>query len=343
MNYIKFKNQDSRYINGLVISELPPITKPQMRVSETVVDGVDGSYIEELGYSSYDKPVTIGLTQRADINEVIKFFSGKGDVIFSNEPDKFYKAHIVGQIDYARVVRFRTATVVFRVQPHKYLVDEQYVTTGYEEPTEKHLITGGVYADGTNVETSPDVDGQKTITRYVEVKPSNDYELQGTLAPEGAQITVYFYNSEQTLLEQQSVSHTNNIFTFTTPANTKYLKFSGYTQVLDVSTINLIEKYTETVYGVENWGNETSKPIMRISGTGTVKCRVNGDTVFSYTFPTGDTAVYIDSEAQDAYFETVLKNRNMTGEFPVFHVGSNAVMFEGTVTAVEILARSRWI
>ena len=97
------------------------------------------------------------------------------------------------------------------------------------------------------------------------------------------------------------------------------------------------------MYGVENWGNETSKPIMRISGTGTVKCRVNGDTVFSYTFPTGDTAVYIDSEAQDAYFETVLKNRNMTGEFPVFHVGSNAVMFEGTVTAVEILARSRWI
>ena len=61
------------------------------------------------------------------------------------------------------------------------------------------------------------------------------------------------------------------------------------------------------------------------------------------TFPAGDTAVYIDSEAQDAYFETVLKNRNMTGGFPVFHVGSNAVMFEGTVTAVEILARSRWI
>ena len=92
MNYIKWKGQDSRYIKGLVICELPPITKPQMRVAETVVDGVDGSLIEELGYASYDKSLSIGLTQNADIDAIIKFFSGQGEVTFSNEPDKFYRS-----------------------------------------------------------------------------------------------------------------------------------------------------------------------------------------------------------------------------------------------------------
>lgn len=142
MNYIKWNEQDSRYIKGLVICELPPITKPQMRVAETVVDGVDGSVIEELGYATYDKALTIGITQKANIDQIIKLFSGTGEVVFSNEPDKFYKATIIGQIDYARLVRFRTATVVFRVQPFKYEYDEQ-ITTFTE--------SGSLFNDGNYV------------------------------------------------------------------------------------------------------------------------------------------------------------------------------------------------
>ncbi len=231
MNYIKWREQDSRYINGLVICELPPITKPQMRIAETLVDGVDGSVIEELGYAPYDRPLVIGLTQKANIDEVVKFFSGKGEVVFSNEPDKYYKAHIVNQIDYARLVRFRTATVMFRVQPYKYQLNEQPTTI-----------------------------------------PISD---------------------------------------------NKYI--------------------------VQNWGNEISKPLIRIAGTGSVECSVNGDKVFKYTFSANDTEVYIDSELQDAYVGSVLKNRNMVGEFPILQVGVNEISFTGTVTEVEILARSRWL
>ena len=231
MNYIKWKEQDSRYINGLVICELPPIVKPQMRIAETVIDGVDGSLIEELGYSPYDKQLLIGLTQNANIDAIIKFFSGNGEVVFSNEPDKYYKASIVNQVDYARLVRFKTATVTFRVQPFKYKLDELPVT-------------------------------------------------------------------------------------ISTSAN---------------------------VYNVENWGTENSKPLIRLEGSGTVECRVNGNSVFSYTFPSNDTEVYIDSELQDAYVGSVLKNRNMVGEFPILNSGDNEISFTGTLTSVEITARSRWI
>ena len=106
MNSIIWQGVSSTTIQGLLISELPPITKPEMRVAETVINGRDGSIIEELGYASYVKTVTIGLYGNFDINKVIKYFTGEGDIIFSNEPDKIYKAKICGQIDYTRLLRY---------------------------------------------------------------------------------------------------------------------------------------------------------------------------------------------------------------------------------------------
>ena len=120
MNYIIWKEQDSRDIKELLISELPPITKPNMRVKETVIDGVDGSIIEELGYESYDKTIAIGLRVGADIDRVIEYFTGSGKIVFSNEPDKYYIARIINGIDYQRLLRYRVAKVTFRVQPFKY-------------------------------------------------------------------------------------------------------------------------------------------------------------------------------------------------------------------------------
>lgn len=124
MNWIIFKGIDSRTIRGLMIQELPSITKPKMRVSETVIDGVDGSYIEELGYESYDKTLKIGLTTNYDIDEIIDYFNEEGTIVFSNEPDKYYKVKIINRIDYERLVRFKQATIKIRTQPFKYLYRE---------------------------------------------------------------------------------------------------------------------------------------------------------------------------------------------------------------------------
>jgi predicted phage tail component-like protein len=128
MNYIIWDDNDSRNIKGLLISELPTITKPNLRVRETFIDGVDGSIIEELGYESYDKTIIIALKNGADIDEIIGYFTGFGgtlftenrDVVFSNEPDKYYRAKIVKSINYERLLRYRVAKVTFRVQPFKY-------------------------------------------------------------------------------------------------------------------------------------------------------------------------------------------------------------------------------
>lgn len=124
MNGIIWKGVSSTTIQGLLISELPPITKPEMRIRETEIEGRDGSIIEELGYSSYVKTVKIGLHGNFDINKVIKYFTGEGDIVFSNEPDKIYKAKICGKIDYTRLLRYRQASIPFLVQPFKYKLNE---------------------------------------------------------------------------------------------------------------------------------------------------------------------------------------------------------------------------
>ena len=232
MNYLIWNGRDSREIKGLVICELPPISKPPMRVAETVIDGVDGSIIEELGYESYDKSFTIGLTQKADIEEIIGYFTGNGEVVFGNEGDKYYKARIIGQIDYARLARFKVASVTFRVQPFKY--------------------------------------------EYMEED-----------AP------------------------------------------------YDVTGINSLT--------VDNVGNYHAKPVIEMKGSGEVTLAVNGNTMFRYTFPDGEDTVVIDSQRQDADEGAILKNRNMSGEFPTFSAGENMITWEGNVSSLKITSKSRWL
>ena len=124
MNYVIINGVNSNTIPGLLIQSLPPISKPLMRTEVVEIDGRDGDIVYELGYSAYDKQISIGLHGNFDIDQVIKFFTGKGTVIFSNEPDKYYNFQIINQIDYQRLLRYRTATITLHVQPYKYAVGE---------------------------------------------------------------------------------------------------------------------------------------------------------------------------------------------------------------------------
>lgn len=231
MNYIIWNGKDSRDIKELLISELPPITKPNMRVKETVIDGVDGSIIEELGYESYDKTIAIGLKIGADVDKISEFFTGNGSIVFSNEPDRYYIATIIQKIDYARLLRYKVATVTFRVQPFKY----------------------------NRVEVAREATAERT---------------------------------------------------------------------------SMI---------VENIGNHTSKPLIAITGSGTIELSLNGNKICTYTFPEGESTVLLDSEKQDAYFDTVLKNRNMNGDFPVFQKGNNTLSWSGALESIRISKYSRWL
>lgn len=122
--FIIINGKNSNSIEGLVISTLPSITKPAVRTNVEEIDGRDGDIVTRLGYSAYEKEFEIGLSFNYDIDEVISFFNSEGTITFSNEPDKFYRFEALEQIDFEKLVRFRTATVSLHVQPFKFSVVE---------------------------------------------------------------------------------------------------------------------------------------------------------------------------------------------------------------------------
>lgn len=145
MEYIVWKGIDSRDVKGIIISQLPPITKPKMRVRVDTIDGKDGSETVNLGFEAYTKTVKIGLTKNYDIDNIISWFHGEDIIQFSNEPDKYYRAKIVDQIDYEKLLRFKTADIKFYTQPFKYSATERTRTVDVTGQTTTEIRNAGNY------------------------------------------------------------------------------------------------------------------------------------------------------------------------------------------------------
>ena len=482
MNSITWRGVSSTTIDGLLISELPPISKPTMRIKETVIDGRDGSVVEDLGYSSYNKSVLIGLHGEYDIDKVIKYFTGEGDLVFSNEPDKVYKARIASSIDFQRLVRYRTASVTFLVQPYKYKKDEamketEVVTTSgtsivvnpkadeklasfriYGKSTQNGtptpdapidivsigsdgsvavLVADGADEDSQSIEiitpmglhgfivskdgNYTDAEGKQwlcdvvDLARGVLIKRTNTLILVGDTSENITRhsanthgIANFFINigshpsklyayakSNRLSLQTTAIADTTDEGFLMSGNNGIYFRVASSKasnvdefksmlrqwesegkplqvcyaletpleeslteeQIAIFKAMNLNEPSTtitndENAYmsvgyfkpfEVFNEGLESSKPLMVLKGSGTVEISVNDVGIFTYTFPEGENEVYIDSEKEDAYLGSALKNRNMNGEFPILLPKTNKIEWSGDVESIEILPRSRWL
>lgn len=231
-NYVIINGVNSLTINGLAINELPPISKPPMRVLQEEIDGRDGDIMTNLGYGSYDKTMTIGLYNGYDINQIIAFFNNEGTIIFSDENDKYYRFKIVEQIDYEALIKFRTASVVLHCQPFKYPL-------------------------------------------------------------------------------------TNTPVSLSTTATT-----------------------------VSNSGNVISKPLLTISGSGTITVSLGGNQIFSIDM-TDISTIAIDTEKLEAYDPNTgtLLNRKVTGDYSLFYLntGNNTIQLGGTITTANIINYTRWL
>lgn len=235
-NYIVLNNKNSQEIRGLIIQELPSISKPLRKTIIEEIDGKDGDIITDLGFSAYDKTLQIGLSYNYDIDEVINFFDSKGKVTFSNEMDKYYNYQIVEQIDFERLLRFRTATVVMHVQPFKYSC----------------------------------------------IESKKEYSIT-----------------------------------------------------------------TENSIDIKNYGNYISKPIITITGTGTINLYLNGVQLFVIELNQNDNVITIDTNLLEAYnpISKELMNRSVIGNYDNFglNVGKNVISWSGNISKIELENYSRWI
>lgn len=225
LSYFKFKNISSDDF-GMIINELPPVVKPQKKTETVEIDGFDGDITIDNGYAAYDKQIKVTFLKFPDIDRLNNWLTGSGQLILSNEPDKYYDAEIFKEIKLERNKVIYTATITFHVQPYK------------------HQINGAV--------------------------------------------------------------------------------FTGINSV-----------------AVINEGVEKCLPIIKITGSGDVEIKIENVTICSVNIDDG--FIVIDSEKQEAYKETTLKNRNMTGEFVTLPTGYTTITTTGIVTAIEVEPRSRWI
>ena len=149
--YFIINGKSSNSIRGLIVSELAPIKKAQVRTLIETVDGRDGDIVTPLGYAAYDKPVKIGLSVNYDIDEIIDYLNSNGTIVFSNEPDKYYRFSVYNEIDFERLIRFKTASVVFHVKPYKFSTLEKELSFEISESPESISIynAGNVYSRPT--------------------------------------------------------------------------------------------------------------------------------------------------------------------------------------------------
>lgn len=161
MNYFIFKGIDSRNFNNLIVNELPAIVKAAPKVETFEVDGRNGSLTVNTGaYASIVKSVQCTIKNLDNIDNIFKWLNGVGDVIFSNQPDRYFKAKIINNIPFERVVStFRTFIIEFECNPESYFINSTKLVF-----TEQGSFLGSGTTESNPIVT---VYGQGNITLYL--------------------------------------------------------------------------------------------------------------------------------------------------------------------------------
>lgn len=225
--YFVFKNISSEDYLG--ITKLPSILKAEKDINFIEIEGRDGVLTQDLGsYRSVVKTVECTIKDLTQIDFICSWLDGNGEVIFSNEPNKKYKATIKNQIEFTQLVStydYHKFIIQFDCQPHGYSIDDSIIT----------LTSAG------------------------------------------------------------------------------------------------------TIY---NSGSANSKPIVKVFGTGAITLAINGNII---NLTNVIEYVTINSDLVDCYKDTLLKNNDMNGDFPILVTGNNTISWTGTVTKVEIIPNFRYL
>lgn len=359
-DYIEINGVNSNTIDGLLISTLPPISKPLMRTEKLEINGRDGDLVTKLGYSAYEKSFEIGLYGDYDVDDVISFFDTSGTVTFSNEPDKYYNFEMLDQIEFEKLIRFKTATVTMHVQPFKYSAVENaktFIANLLSIPNFTRTTNGVTLTVVNNAVT---VTGTSTAATefYVPITAltldAGTYDLtvasEGTLAsacsirliksvPSDADSFGGTYlgltnDSTATLSGTLMEETTFNYVWFYITANNAMDFMTNISVLDDTQSLTL-----------RNSGNINATPVLQLTGQDTIGLYLNDSQVFTIDL-SNVSEVEINVAEMNAYYgDGTLANRIVTGDYDDFKLipGSNEITWTGTILEMIITNYSRWI
>ena len=180
-NWIVFKGFNTQGI--FLIEEVPVIPSAELKQELIEIDGRNGFLTDSQDvYQPIEISVELKLYNKSDIQKARNIFRGSGDLILSNQEDRYYKATVINQIKFERVVRQNHSVVIaFKLQPHAYELKDNTITL----TTSPYTLT-----NETNATSQPEITiyGTGTATliigdETVHIKNINnhiilDYELQ---------------------------------------------------------------------------------------------------------------------------------------------------------------------
>ena len=180
-NWIVFKGFNTKVI--FLIEEVPVVPSAELKQELIEIDGRHGFLTDSQDvYQPIEISVELKLYNKSDIQKARNIFRGSGDLILSNQEDRYYKATVINQIEFERVVRQNHSVVVtFKLQPHAYELKDNTITL----TTSPYTLT-----NETNATSQPEITiyGTGTATliigdETVHIKNINnhiilDYELQ---------------------------------------------------------------------------------------------------------------------------------------------------------------------
>ena len=355
INYVELNGEKSTDVKGLIIQSLPPISKPKMRTSIEDIDGRDGDIVTKLGYSAYDKEVSIGLHGDFDIDDAISFFDSEGEVVFGNERDKYYRYQILDQIDFERLVRFRTATVKMHVQPFKYdAVDRTFeVVNQLLDVKDSTASRFGVTAASSG--GSVRVAGKATNTVEImvpidRITLSGSYTLTAETSGDAAGCALKLVSRANpdgdsfgdTYIELKD----DGTSSVTADADTEYDALWLYVQAgtsVDFTLSVTMSSNDFRSITLTNRGNVISRPTVTVYGSGNVELAINSVTVLSFSID--DEYITIDADEMNAYHGDALMNRRVTGDYAdlTLKAGENVISWRGDVTGIKVEDFSRWL
>lgn len=357
ISYIELNGEKSTNVKGLIIQSLPPITKPKMRYSSEDIDGRDGDIITKLGYAAYDKEVSVGLHGDFDIDDAISFFDSEGEVVFGNEPDKYYRYSILEKIDFERLLRFRTAKVKMHVQPFKHdAVDRTFDIVNQflhvEDSTASRFGITVTSSDGS-IRVAGKATGDVDIEVPIEsMSLSGSYTLtasaSGSAAGCALRLIAGFPSNDKSFGGSYMELKSNGDSTITAEADSGarydalWLDIKAGTSV-DFTLSVTMASYSFNQISLTNRGNVLSRPTVTVYGSGNVELAINSITVLSFSIESG--SITIDAEEMNAYNGDALMNRHVTGDYAdlALKVGENVISWKGDVTEIKVEDFSRWV
>lgn len=155
-NYVIFNGKSTEDI--ALIEELPVVSRAERDIEFIEIDGRHGFLtFDKNRYKPVDYSIELKVNGKANRDLIRNIFIGNGDLILSNDSDRYYKAVITGTVTVERQLKeLYKINVSFKLQPFSYVRTKEtiiitatpYIIDNPTNTTSQPIIK--IYGNGTS-------------------------------------------------------------------------------------------------------------------------------------------------------------------------------------------------